>query len=257
MRWLYDFDMEGFRAIHVGLHRDYLTPLFWALSYSGLGQVQAILLICTLFWKNPRSPNFYLVIGGLVAGLLSTPIELAGVTGALGIGLWILRGLGAILILVGAFRELRDRENPLRYYVLPLLATLVAGGVVLAQGLKQLLPRDRPSNLAFAVPQEEIFARSFPSGHSATSFSLAFMLWLLTRKTEYAWTGKAALAWAVLVGLSRIYRGVHWPTDVVAGAFGGMFAAAAVYLVLLSIGHFAGMPELETAVEEPEVGQDG
>lgn len=257
MGWLYEFDMAGFRAIHIDLHRDYLTPIFWALSYSGLGQVQAILMICILFWKNPRSTNFYLVVAGLAAGLLSTPIELAGVTGPVGTALWVLRGIGAAVIIVGAFRELRDRENPLRYYVLPLLTTLVAGGVVMAQGLKQLMPRDRPSNLAFAIPEEAIYARSFPSGHSATSFSIAFMLWLLTRKTEYAWIGKAGLVWAVLVGLSRIYRGVHWPTDVLAGAFAGMFASALVYLVLHWIGQLTHTPDLEIAVEEPEVGQDG
>jgi membrane-associated phospholipid phosphatase len=257
VRWLYEIDLAGFRAIHVDLHRTWLDPLFWVLSYSGLGQVQAIVLICTLFWKNPRSTNFYLVLAGLALGLASTPIELAGVGGAVRVALWVARGIGMVLMVFGAFRELRDRENPLRYYVLPMLSALVVGGVVMAQTIKQLVPRDRPSNLAFSVPVEDFYARSFPSGHSSTSFSIAFMLWLLTRKTEYAWTGRAALVWALFVGLSRIYRGVHWPTDVLAGAFGGMFASALIYLVLQWLGHITHTPELEIAVEEPEVGQDG
>lgn len=252
MRWLYNFDMEAFRAIHVDLHRDWLNPLFWILSYSGLGQVQAIALICILFWKKPRSTNFLLVAAGLLAGLASTPIELTEPSQPLMYALWALRGIGVVLIVVGAFRELKDRENPLRFYVLPLLTTLVVAGLPIAQGVKRLFPRDRPSNLAFAVPQEDIYAKSFPSGHSTTSFAIAWMLWLLTRKTEYAWIGQASLVWALLVGLSRVYRGVHWPTDVVAGAFAGLFAAALVFLSIGLIGRATESTELEQSVNEPE-----
>ena len=131
----------------------------------------------------------------------------------------------------------------------PLLTALVFGGLLGAQGLKKLLPRDRPSNFAWANPQEPIYYNSFPSGHTTASFSLAVMLVLLTRGTRYAWTGWAALVYGCLVGLSRIYRGVHWPSDVIGGALCGTFFACAIYLVFERAGWLAGgkTPDSETA----------
>jgi undecaprenyl-diphosphatase len=192
VRWLYNFDMDAFKAIHIDMHREWLDPFFWLLSYSGLGQVQAIFIIALLYWKKTK------------------------------------------------------------FYVLPLLTTLIVAGLPVSQGVKLLIPRDRPSNLMLAVPQEEFLARSFPSGHSTTSFAIAFMLWLLTRKKEHAWIGKAAIAWAVLVGLSRVYRGVHWPTDVLAGACAGLFAASLVYLVLGILGHLTHLDQPEASLSGQE-----
>jgi undecaprenyl-diphosphatase len=112
----------------------------------------------------------------------------------------------------------------------PLIVSLVGGGILGADGLKSLLPRDRPSLLPWAHPQEAIYYHSFPSGHSAASFSLAVMLVLHTRGTKSAWVGWVALVGASLIGISRIYRGVHWPSDVLAGALCGTAFACAVYL---------------------------
>jgi undecaprenyl-diphosphatase len=172
--------MNAFRVIHVDLHRDWLDPLFWVLTGTGLGWVEVLLILPLLRWKSTK------------------------------------------------------------YYVLPLLLTLLVSGFIMADGLKLLVPRDRPSNLAITVLQDERdFARSFPSGHTSTAFGLAFMLLLLTRKTERAWVGQAAIIWASLVGFSRVYRGLHWPTDVIGGIFVGLFSAALVYAVLGAMGKIA------------------
>ncbi len=108
---------------------------------------------------------------------------------------------------------------------------LLFGGLLGVQELKRLIPRDRPSNLPWAHPQEPLFQGSFPSGHTTSAFALAVMLFLVTRGTRLAWTGWTAIGLAVLVGISRIYRGVHWPSDVLAGAFYGTFFACAFYLL--------------------------
>lgn len=103
----------------------------------------------------------------------------------------------------------------------PLLVSYAVTGLLNA-ALKKGIPRERPSNLAWADPQEGFFHNSFSSGHTATSFGIATTLWWLTRGTPYAWIGRAGWVWAALVGVSRMYRGVHWPTDVVSGAMVGI-----------------------------------
>lgn len=65
---------------------------------------------------------------------------------------------------------------------------------------------------------------SFPSGHTTTAFLLAA---LICMHRSSLWIKIAVLSLAVLAGLSRIACGVHWPLDVLGGAFFGWLAAAA------------------------------
>ncbi|GIV11157.1 MAG: phosphatase PAP2 family protein [Fimbriimonadales bacterium] len=115
----------------------------------------------------------------------------------------------------------------------PALVAFVGSGLTV-QLLKRTLPRLRPSNLpdALVASDERIFHNSFPSGHTATAFALAFWLFMLTRRTRYRWWGYGALLLAGLVGLSRIYRGVHYPSDVLAGALVGVLWGAIAYFTL-------------------------
>lgn len=63
---------------------------------------------------------------------------------------------------------------------------------------------------------------SFPSGHSTTIFTVAGILSLYLRQGSLTWLLAAA---ALLIGISRVAVGVHWPLDVLGGAFGGWLAA--------------------------------
>ena len=88
-----------------------------------------------------------------------------------------------------------------------------------AQLIKRSVQRERPcKNPQF--PQALIAAPdpwSFPSGHTTSAFSVASMLWYI----EHAWFWPFMIfAW--FVGISRMYLGVHYPSDVVFGAMLGM-----------------------------------
>ncbi len=133
-----------------------------------------------------------------------------------------------------------------RKYVLPLLVAEGVSGLLICDVIKNyVVPRDRPSNLSYSIIQEKFFANSFPSGHTSSAFGVALMLVLMTRKTNKAWVGWLATSWASLVGLSRIYRGVHWPTDVLAGVFVGLAGATLTYLVFDHFG-WTWQPEAPT-----------
>lgn len=67
---------------------------------------------------------------------------------------------------------------------------------------------------------------SFPSGHTAEAFATATSLTLITHKWYVA---VPAYTWASLVGYSRLYLGVHYPSDVIAGAFVGSGSAFLSY----------------------------
>ena len=106
-------------------------------------------------------------------------------------------------------------------------ATLV-GAVVSAEvvcfGLKHLIERPRP---AFVPGAPEVFTASFPSAHAMISvltylFIAAEASQVLRRRSARVYAMAVAVAVTLAVGLSRLYLGVHWPSDVVAGWVAGL-----------------------------------
>lgn len=93
-------------------------------------------------------------------------------------------------------------------------------------GFKNLIARARPYNVieGLEILVEPLASYSFPSGHSCSSFAAAFAIALAFRGKG----GGAALILAALIALSRVYVGVHYPTDVLCGAALGMLAASCV-----------------------------
>ena len=111
-------------------------------------------------------------------------------------------------------------------------AGAVAGGAAWAlSGLtKALTERPRPYGVLAAVVlrQPPAHGTSFPSSHTAATVAIVIALVPFLPRA-LAWV---AVAYAVLVGCSRVYLGVHYPLDVLSGAGIGMAMGGAVLLAL-------------------------
>lgn len=122
------------------------------------------------------------------------------------------------------------------------LLAAALGGTALSQGLKHLFGRERPPMFMHAV---EAMNPSFPSGHATLSAVIYLTLGaLIARFSSERRVKTYVLACAVLltalVGCSRVYLGVHWPTDVLAGWCLGAAWAALCWLVALYLQRRAG-----------------
>lgn len=102
--------------------------------------------------------------------------------------------------------------------------------VVLTYGLKQTFSRPRPyiSYPNDIVPYENLTSLSFPSGHSSIAFATATSLSLSNPKWYII---APSYFWAFSVGYSRMNLGVHYPTDVLAGAVLGVGSAYVTYKI--------------------------
>ena len=112
-----------------------------------------------------------------------------------------------------------------------LVAASVIGGAIVVYVVKMIVGRVRPA----LWETDEYWGSSFPSGHTlvVAAFATATLIcisriWPAAHRVAL-WI---ALLWIVLVALSRMVLGVHWPTDVLAAALVGAFLPLAISVVL-------------------------
>jgi undecaprenyl-diphosphatase len=177
-----------------------------------------------------RTMGFDLAVRGAVHAWASPHFTYA-VVGVTMLGEpWVVIPLGLLLALVMARRG--------RAYAAITLAVAPIGGQWLDQILKAIFHRARPDAF-FGWPQPESY--SFPSGHAmaSTCFYGAVAAILAAGAAHKAAYRAFGAGMPLLIGFSRVYLGVHYPTDVLAG-----WAAGVVWLtfVLRSVPQFAAAP---------------
>ena len=112
-----------------------------------------------------------------------------------------------------------------------IIATILA--LIIVNSLKYFTGVMRPPAVidkgSINIIGPALMRRAFPSGHTVTIFTLTG-IFMFHFRSAFVKTGMIFLA--LLVGISRIAVGVHWPADVLAGAvFGSLFATTGVYVV--------------------------
>lgn len=108
------------------------------------------------------------------------------------------------------------------------LALGVLGAVAINLVLKSIFMRDRPDLWEHFVTETSY---SFPSGHAMASSALALSAMVILWHTKYRWWAVGiGLAYMVIIGCTRLYLGVHYPTDVLAG-----WCVSAVWVAIVAV----------------------
>ena len=110
----------------------------------------------------------------------------------------------------------------------------IVGSALLNLAAKPIFARERPALWESIAPEHNY---SFPSGHAMGSMTLACVLVLLAWRTRARWPVLGvATVFVVLVGMSRVYLGVHYPSDILAGWAAAIAWTMAVHVLVFQRG---------------------
>jgi len=130
--------------------------------------------------------------------------------------------LGAILVLL-----LFWKKN--RLMVVSAGISVFLSRIVIAEIIKIIVHRSRPYlvlETAKKLITENTDFKSFPSGHAAIFFAIAMAIWFYNKKLGI-WFFVAA----IIMGIARIFVGVHWPSDILGGAVIGIVSGIIVRII--------------------------
>jgi membrane-associated phospholipid phosphatase len=119
-------------------------------------------------------------------------------------------GVFPIAIVTAAFLLIRRRWYSLAYVI-----TTLVGSAIINRTVKVLLHRVRPHLWTSPAPESDY---GFPSGHAMSSMTLVAVLVILTWGSRWSWLILAiGSVFVVAIGWTRLYLGVHYPSDILAG----------------------------------------
>lgn len=134
-----------------------------------------------------------------------------------------------VSIAVGLFIVLHKNIREKFYMLFFIVLSLIFSRGILTETIRYFYAKPRPFEFFGFSPLISGTSYSFPSGHAAFFFALAFALWIFDKK----W-GKWIFIFAIVNGFARVVAGLHWPTDIFGGLVIGGISVYAVYLLLKS-----------------------
>lgn len=126
------------------------------------------------------------------------------------------------------------------------VALAITGGILTCLLLKSNYDRPRPE---LAPHGSHVYTKSFPSGHTMTAAVVYLTLGVMLARVQprlavKCFLGVLAVGITLMVGISRVYLAVHWPTDVLAGwALGVGWAALSWCLAIVVVGYLQSRSE--------------
>ena len=167
----------------------------------------------------------------------SLPVQFPGLDGFM---LFITNiGSPVVMPMIAVGWAIREYTWKRRDRALVMLSSLLATPVFYA--LKEVIHRQRPET--HFVIAEHLHSYSFPSGHATMSFAILLTLgYLLSLRLTRVWSRLATtflLILVALIGVSRVYLGAHYPTDVVGGWLIGAIVLILIRAYVASYEHIA------------------
>ena len=145
------------------------------------------------------------------------------------LGIFLANYLAYFLIIIAVFLLIKEKgwRQRIYFFCLTTLSVILARGII-TEVIRFFYYQPRPFLILQLQPLiSHNPTASFPSGHATAYFALALAIFYLNQK----W-GKWFLVAALLMGLGRIFVGVHWPSDILVGTLIGLGSALLIRKIL-------------------------